>query len=242
MAEHLTAAPDHERPSHAREAQEMPPPIGPNEVLQDSDFELLVQLADGELSGEPQRRAAAELLLERSAAAQTVFADLQGAKVAVQAWATDVALNPQNLALKADLSMVRGRVMARLPPATAAQAPRNTGELASEDGQAALRAGWRELLRAFGFGKASLALGAAALAAVVLLARASQPPVPAATGEAPAVASQQTIESIGGAPATAEPDVIIEELEVDSGSVAVTPGSQPSQPTVIWHFQGQGEG
>lgn len=241
MAENLTADPAHGHPSQAREAQEMQTQIGQN-ALQDSDFELLVLLADGELVAEPARRQAAESLLEHSMVARAVFADLAGAKMAVHAWATDVALSPENLAQKADLSMVRGRVMTRLPAAAAPLTAEVTTAQQDAERQAAVRAGWWELLRAFGFGKASLALGAAALAAVVLVVRAGQQQDPAMTTGTPAVASHQTIESVGGAAANAEPEVIIEELEVDSGSVAVTPGSQPSQPTVIWHFQGQGEG
>lgn len=242
MAENLSPIFTPERPSQAREAQDMPTSIGPNEALHDNDFELLVLLADGELAREPERRSAAEQLLARSTVAQAVFADLQGAKMAVHAWATDSALIRDNLGQKADLSMVRGRVMSRLPQAGPAQAAQAVAGQEAAERQAAVRAGWWALLRAFGFGKASLALGATALAAIWLMVRAGQPDVPHLAPEAPAVASHQTMEAVGGVPAAAEPEVIIEELEVDSGSVAVTPGSQPSQPTVIWHFQGQGEG
>lgn len=245
MAERLIPQQAPEGPSQSREAQAMPTSTGAADALQSVDlqpheFELLVLLADGELTTEPERRRAAELLLERSAAARMVFGDLAGTKAALHAWATDPALMPANLSQKADLSMVRGRVMTRLPAAQGVASPLTDEPLT--DRQAALRTGWWALLRAFGFGKASLALGAAALAAVVLVVRAGQPESPALIAGTPAVASHQTIEAVGGAPATIEPDVIIEELEVDSGSVAVTPGSQPSQPTVIWHFQGQGEG
>lgn len=195
--------------------------------LTDRDFERLVLLADGELADQPAERALAEATLQRSAQARAVFADLQGSKFAVQMWATGA----EDPAAGVDLSMLRGRVMSRLPAA----APATPAPAAPPSWLDGLWLGLRE----FGFGKASLALGGAALALLLVVARRDPPAADAADAAAahpPAVASHLPSGE------DEQPSVIIEELEVESGSVAVQPSSGGSQPTVIWHFQGQGEG
>jgi hypothetical protein len=201
---------------------ELPHDTGP-QVLDDQAFELLVLYADGELSRDPVRRAEAEALVARDATAAAVLADLQTAKQTLHAW----VVGPQAAsAVEADLSMLRGRVMTRLPQ----EASRPVAEAPALSGLWA----W---LRGLGFGKASLAMGAAALAAVVLVVvqtRRPAPPVSVAT----AVAHHDSPPSTAAAD---EPTVIIEEMDVE-GSVTVTPGLQPSQPTVIWHFQPGREG
>lgn len=192
--------------------------------LSDEDFARLVLLADGELGGDPADRAAAEALLERSAQARAVFADLQGSKFAVQLWAT----GGEAPAAGVDLSMLRGRVMSRLP-AEAREPP-------AQPAPASWLDGLLEGLRGWSLGKAGLALGAAAALVAVAVWR-GEPAAPAAVGDdRPAVASHLSEQDQD------PPAVMIEELEVESGSVVVTPGGGAGQPTVIWHFQGQGEG
>jgi hypothetical protein len=192
--------------------------------LLDRDFERLVLLADGELGADPQERAKAEAILERSAQARAVFADLQGSKFAIGLWAT----GGEAPAADVDLSMLRGRVMSRLPAEVRAPAA------------PAVPASWLDGvlqgLRGFGLGKAGFALGAVAVAALLVVWRTDPAVPPQAAVEPPAVASHLPVGEED------QPAVIIEELEVESGSVAVTPGSGANQPTVIWHFQGQGEG
>jgi hypothetical protein len=195
-----------------------------DQQLTDRDFERLVLLADGELAADPAERAKAEAVLERSAQARAVFGDLQGSKFAVGLWAT----GGEAPAADVDLSMLRGRVMSRLPAEVRLPA--------TPPAPASWLDGVLQGLREIGFGKAGFALAAVAVAALLVVWR-TDPAVPGpAAVEPPAVASHLPVGDDD------QPAVIIEELEVESGSVAVTPGSGANQPTVIWHFQGQGEG
>lgn len=198
----------------------LPPAAG----LTDLQFELILLLSDGELARDAVRRSQAEELIARLEVARTIYQSLLASKVALR---EHVLVELAERPVQADMSMLRGRIMTRLPaePRAASPAAESTGHLLD----------W---LRALGFGRA--VLGLAALALVLVGVRALVGAGPELQAPGPLALAQD-----GAAALTAaldEPDVIIEEIDVDSGSVAVTPGQGPSQSTVIWHFQGQGEG
>ena len=185
--------------------------------LDDSDFELLVLFADGELTVEPERRAQAEALVAQSAVARAIVQDLQATKVAIR----DALLGEQAVAqVAADVSMVRGRVMTKLP-AEPRRAPL----------QAAEAAGWMGWLRQFGLTKVGFALGAAVAVAAWMIVAYRAP-----TPELPNVPALATEAELGDQP------VIIEEMEFDGESITVTPGDESGKPTVIWHFVAAKEG
>ena len=160
-----------------RDAAPLAPAVAAQNLLSDSDFERLVLLADGELAADPAQRAAAEALLERSVQARAVFADLQGNKLAVELWAT----GGEAPAAGVDLSMLRGRVMSHLPAEPRAPVP--------QAAPASWLDGVLQGLREFGFGKTGLALGAVAVAALLLVVRARAPEPTPVIQEVPAVAS-----------------------------------------------------
>ena len=120
-------------------------------ALTDADFELLMLLVDGELAGEPARRAEAEALVAAHPEAREFVEGWQAGKV---------ALREAVLTQAADLTRIRGRVMPQLPAE-----PRAVVQAAEP--------GWWQRL---GLGKLGLAAGVAA-AAVLALAVAWQPAV-----------------------------------------------------------------
>jgi len=192
--------------------------------LDERQFELIVQLADSELAAGSTEHAAAQALLAESAEAKLLYDNLTYSRQVLR----DSILGEQAAgALDVDFSMLRGRVMSKLPAE-----PRPLQEPAKA------APGWLDWLRAFGFGRAGLA--AAALAVVAVWWAGSQagsapklPPEPAAMAREDATMPPGHEE---------EPAVIIEEMDVEDGSIAVNPGDRPGATTVIWHFSGKGEG
>lgn len=192
--------------------------------LTEAQFELVALLADGELAGDAARRTQAQALLQQLPDAQSLYESLCEAKLALRDHLLGEALARP---VTADMSSVRGRIMSRLPAEPRPAVVHEPQHLSL--GQ------W---LRAFGISRLGLGAAAVVLAALVVLAART----PAENVGRPVSA---TIASEGAVAPTAladEPAVIIEEIDVDSGSVAVRPGTQPSQSTVIWHFQAEGEG
>ncbi len=183
-------------------------------AIDDSDLELVLLYVDGELGGDADRRQAAEQLIAANAAARAIADDMRATKVAVRELIVGEAAAAR---VTADLSMVRGRVMTKIPPA-ARPAP------APEKSAGFDPIGW---LRALGFGKVSVAFGAAMVAAAWIAVALRPPSVDPRTANAAAVAEDAVI---GDQP------VIIEEMEVDGESITVKPGVEPDRPTVIWHF------
>lgn len=172
-------------------------------ALTDQDYELLMLWVDGELAAEPARLAEAEALA----------ASHPEARAFVDGWhVAKAALREAVLAPDADLSRVRGRVMAKLPvePRTSVVEPQPSW--------------WQRL----GLGKVSLAVGVAAVAAVALLLvwrPALQPETPGGA------MAERDIDCASAAC----PTVIIEDTEVDDGGMMVRHGEQPGEATIIWH-------
>ena len=184
-------------------------------VLADVTALQLMAHLDGELVGVAAEEAGIEALLAQSAGARTLVHDLQLSGVALRR----EVLSDQT---EQDLSMVRGRIMTRLP---AEARPAVAADKASE--------GFVERLRALLFGRAGLAIGLAAAAALMVLALGQmKDQLPADDNAGPIVAEQ-----IYTMPADGEPAVIIEEMEIDSGTVLVDNGDEPGAATIIWHYQ-----
>jgi hypothetical protein len=170
--------------------------------LTDADFKLLLLLVDGELAEQSARRAQAEALVAQHPEAREF----------VQGWTNAKgALRQAVLAPEADLSRLRGRVMAKLPAEprpTVAPEPRN----------------WLERL---GLGKVSLAVGLAAAAAVALVVSIGAPHKQPSTVGAVAEDLPNCEEPC--------PEVIIEDTEVDDGGMMVRHGEHTGDATIIWH-------
>lgn len=192
------------------------------ETLSEAEFELLMLWVDGELDGDPPQLAAAQELARNSETARAIADDWRAAKGALR---QQVLSAPSQV----DFSMLRGRVMTKLP---ADPRPIAVPE----------RGGLWSLLAGLGFGKVSVALGvAAAIAAWLLLTPGKglrEPSDPTET-------TPSAMAEIGAPPhvgAEDEPAVILEEMELESGSITVHPGEHAGDATVIWHFQSTGEG
>lgn len=190
--------------------------------LNDADFELLLQFVDGELTGTEQARA------------QTLVADHADARAFVQDWSTaKVALRQAVLEAptEVDLSRIRGRVMTKLPAETRQAIAATTQEPNSF---------WK-MLQKLGLGKVSFAVGAAAAAAVWLVATSTGPLLP---NEDPGAVAQRH-GTAGLLQPGAEPEVIIEDT-LEEGSLMVQHGEHTGDATIIWHYKpvanGQGEG
>ncbi len=192
--------------------------------LDERQFELLVLLADGELAAGSPDLAAAQALLAQHAEAKQLYANLTYSRETLR---ESVLGEAAAAALKVDLSMLRGRVMTKLP---AEPRPAPKPEAAAP--------GWMDWLRAFGFGRASLAV--AALAVVVVWWAGSQTATAVKLSPEPAAMAREDATMPPGH--EEEPAVIIEEMDVEDGSIAVNPGDKPGATTVIWHFSGKGEG
>ena len=198
------------------------------DTLSEAQFELMLLWVDGELAADPVRLAEAEALARTSEAARAIADDWRAAKGALREAVVNAETN-------ADFSMLRGRILTALPvEARLDGAARPV--VAAEPAQ-----GLWAWLAQFGFGKVSLAVGAAtALAAWLLLVPGGGLREP----EAPAL-TQEGIAEMAAPPhsgAQAEPAVILEEMELESGSITVHPGEHSGDATVIWHFQSAGEG
>lgn len=196
-------------------------------ALTAEQFEQVMLLSDGELSG-AERQAALELIRSNTQA-RGLLDELQAARAAFR---SQVLEAPAPAAAQQWIDNVLNQTVAR------ADAQVRTAAVNS----AAPAGLWTEMtawLRG-GVGKLALATGAVAAAAVWLVVSAgpgtvtpdSAAPVAVQSLPAIAVASSQGDGSQG---AVAPPLGEIEELEVESGSVLVSPADD-SGATVIWHF------
>lgn len=190
-------------------------------VMADTEAMTIMAWNDGELANDPVAAADVQTLLAGSEAARNLARDLRLAREALRAQVMDAEV-------EADLSMVRGRILTRLP-------------LPEREPQRDTRPGFGEgllqWLRSALSGRAGLAAGLAA-AAVLLAVALSQVQDQVASrgpsdgGNVPVVAQQLD----------PEPAVIIEEMEIDSGTVMVDKGLEEDAPTIIWHILDEDEG
>jgi hypothetical protein len=196
------------------------PPGSPGE-LNEAELELVLLYVDGELRGEPEQLARAQALLATSPVARAVADDWSSAKVVLRERILEAPV-------KADLGLVRGRVMMKLPadaPASAVPSDEPRGVIA-----------W---LRGFGFGKVSLVAGMAAAAAIWIVASSTSRLSEEATQPADREVAVVFPSVANGDPS--EPSVIIEDMEIESGTVMVSPTEQGGA-TIIWHFQPEEQG
>ena len=185
-------------------------------TIADADFELLMLHADGELHGE--QLASAQALLAESAAAQAVWQDLQLGRELVQHIATAGVKTA-----RVDLSLLPGQVMRKLPDDAALHV---VTALPPERGLLA----W---IRGLGLGKVGLAMGCAMAAVAFMVARAGT------LVETPTLNADAEIAAVPGSNLPAQdsdPMVIIEEMEIESGTLMVHPAREQGGSTVIWHF------
>ncbi len=194
---------------------------------------LLMAYADGELTGDSL--AQAEALVAVQATAKVAVHDLRLAALALR---SHVLGDEQTVS--ADLSRVRGRVLTKIPaPARAAAAePRTTllGRLF----------GWTRHFDAGQIGVAGGVAMAALLFAVVLTqgrTDATQALVdqagangalPTAAGHAETAVAKAVLRS------EREPSVIIEDMELDGGTVLIEGAEEPGETMIIWHMQPDG--
>ncbi len=191
-------------------------------VLADVAAMQLMAHADGEAIGE-----AAELdgLLAESSEASALLHDLNLSKQALRA-------EVQSDQTEADVSMVRGRIMSKLPAQT-------RPPVAAEDRSEGLG----ERLRALLFGRPGLAFGLAAAAVLMVLALGQMKDRAIDDVASPEIGP--VAEKIDTPLPDDEPAVIIEEMEIDSGTVLVDNGAEPGAATIIWHYSdddGEGAG
>jgi len=192
----------------------------PENSLSESQLELLLLLLDGELDSAPDQKRAADELLAQSEVARVLAQDWRNAKIALR---EGILQGPPKLLpqTETDLSLLHGRVMSKLPADAQQKAHLAAASLPQP------RSVWA-WIQHFGFGKTSFAIGAAVAVAVFLLVRG---------GGLPAVHdSASTPVAANAAAAIAEPAVIIEEMELESGSVLVNPAGNAGDAMVIWHF------
>ncbi len=183
-------------------------------VLADVSALQLMAHVDGELIGEAAQAAGIEDLMAESEDARALVHDLQWSRQALR----QEILSDET---EADLSMVRGRIITRLP---AEARPAVKVEDDSSD--------FMERLRALLFGRAGLTVGMAAAAVLMVLALGQmQDRVPVDNSAESEYAVQLA------PPADGEPFVIIEEMEIDSGTVLVDNGEEAGAATIIWHYQ-----
>lgn len=200
-------------------------------TLSDEEQMLLMALADGELADEPELRAQAQALLAATPTLQQAASGQRAMSEALR----DAAFTPIELNRKQqdEMSMLRGRVMSQLPaPARAAveaTAPARPGLLASIFGE-----GWGRL--AFGLGAV-----AAAVALVVAL-RSPHQNVQGQSGQQMTEGEMAPGTDATGGDQGADPGVIIEDMEIDSGTIFVAPAAEPDGPVIIWHLESNEEG
>ena len=106
--------------------------------------------------------------------------------------------------------------MTRLPPPPRAATPADEAQ------------GLLERLRGLLFGRPGLVLGLGLAAVLLALA------LGRVQDQAPAVGP---LGPDGPVAVSDEPAVIIEEMEIDSGTVLVDSGDEPGAATIIWHYQ-----
>ncbi len=196
-------------------------------ALSDEQQMLLMALADGELDGDAAMRAEAEALLGRHPQLQAAIPGVRALSAALR----DAALTPPVQLSRASedaLSMVRGRVMTKLPTPAREVVPTPAPSWA------------RSVLAGFSFGRLAFGVGTvvAAVAAVLAL---RGPQVNDGRPEAPIVAVEGAVTGGAGAGSSGQlPAVIIEEMEIDSGTIVVDPSEGEGSPVIIWHLGAEG--
>lgn len=203
-------------------------------LLQEAEFAQVMLLVDGELTG--AERTAAETLVARSAEAKALYDALSESKLALRHAIVDAPVH-------VDLSRIRDNVLKQTVLAATAQ-PRAV----QEQSLVARLMAWLEDRSPLG--KLSLVAGAAAAVALWMVVAADRVPAadPASllahgpSGAGMAIPSGQAgpmaVASVQGDGIAADPQTLfgeIEELEVESGSVLVSPADTEGS-TVIWHF------
>jgi hypothetical protein len=177
---------------------------------------LLMAFADGELAEGSAEQAEVLALL---AASPAVEAQIQGVQTMALALRQAALAEPTLSKRQLDgLALVEGRVLSGLGPAATAPAA-----------EPARGAGLWALLDRLGWGRLWLGLGAAAAAAALALALPRAPAPPAMARVEAGLAAQHGGEAL--------PDVIIEEMEIDSGTIVVDPvEDEDDGPVIIWHL------
>ena len=168
----------------------------------------LMAYVDGELADDLAASAEVEALIASSPRAAQIQHDLGLARTALQ---REVMRSDS----EQDMTMVRGRIMTHLP------APPRAAVTLDEP------QGLLDRLRETLFGRPGLVLGLG-LAALLLALALGQVQDQAAVDVS--LAPDQPV-------AVSEPAVIIEEMEIDSGTVLVDSGEEPGAATIIWHYQ-----
>ncbi|MEY3015049.1 MAG: hypothetical protein RIT45_3784 [Pseudomonadota bacterium] len=193
--------------------------------LDDEQQMLLMAYADGELDDDAELRARVEgWIAEKPALGAAVSGQRALRSVLREAVFEERQLSAR---IEEELSMTRGRVLTKLP-AEAREPVAETVEPAAWSGIL----GW---LASVGWGR--VAFGAGAVAAAVLLVVALRSPHQAnGVIAGPAIAEQ------GDANDSDEPEVIIEEMEIDSGTIVVDPSRRDVDgPVIIWHLDGESD-
>ena len=187
--------------------------------LTESQWTTLMAWVDGELRDDAKATSEVEALIGRSAVARQIVDDLRGNAAALHAYVLETGTS-------ADLSRVRGRVLTRLPaqPRTPAAADVNRG--------------WMDRLGEALGQPWAIASGLAVAAAVIAVLA-----VGGLHGEGDGTRGTATA-SLSGTDATGiaaladdEPAVIIEEMEIESGSIVVQGAEDAEDATIIWHFE-----
>lgn len=197
-----------------------------------AEFELLMLHVDGETP--PERQAEVAELLRESAAAQALVLDLRLTREVLREVAIEARAQPA--LQRTDLSLLTGQILRKLP-AEAAQPV--AGQVEEQPGLLA----W---IRQLGMQKIGFSIGLAALVAAAMVVLAGPP----ATAPLTPQAQESEIAAVPGTNAAVlldeqeklDPQVIIEEMEIDSGSLMVHPPQLKGDSTVIWHFQGDDQG
>jgi len=205
-----------------------------SELLQAAQFEQVMLLVDGELTG--AERTAAEALVAQSSEAKALYDALSESKLALRQAIVDAPVH-------VDLSRIRDNVLHQTVQSATAQ-PRPV----QEQSLVARLLAWLE--ERSPLGKLSLAAGAAAAVALWMVVAADRVPSPdpaSLLAHGPSGAGQASptgetgpmaVASVQGDGIAADPQALfgeIEELEVESGSVLVSPADSEGS-TVIWHF------
>ena len=188
--------------------------------LTDKQQMLLMAYADGELS-DPEELKEAKALLEATPTAQGSLDAFQTAAVALRG-------HVEGLADGVDVSMVRGRVMTRLPAPSRPAVAESVGSSSSSM--------WSWLSPRW-------LIGGGLVTAAALFALMSNQPTetkidnkPLSESSAPVVAKMLPDEAT-----PEEPSVIIEEIDIDGGTVLVEGAEEPGEAMVIWHIEAEGE-
>ncbi|MCO4760602.1 MAG: hypothetical protein KC502_03815 [Myxococcales bacterium] len=190
---------------------------------------LLMAFADGELTDEPEMLAEAQALMAAQAIAASAVSDMQLAKEALR-----LHVMSERRTADADLSMVRGRVLTKIPAPKQAQ---------KQDVSLISRLfSWTQF---FDTGQLGLA-GGVAMAAVLFAVVMTQNQV-TTPGERGIEATRDSVMNPGSGGTSApvakvqhdddQPGVIIEDMELDGGTVMFEEGENPDEAMIIWHIQ-----